>query len=176
MAQTSPWLDANFLFRTAEGRIGVKTWRRGTILLAAGLAILTAIWLVLEPYAYRDIATTAFFAPMTFIAYIYLLFYSFAVLLIAICHYNLSAKRWRDRARPASFAGLLPLFALLSGAVHWLQPRVADVMPFAYVVLADLALAAIIGWTIVELGFLAERDASSRPVEDSPAKDSSRHT
>jgi uncharacterized membrane protein YhaH (DUF805 family) len=167
MAQTSPRLDANFLFRTEEGRIGVKTWRRGTILLAAPLAILTAIWLVLEPYAYRDLSTTAFFAPMTLVAYIYLLFYAFAVLLIAICYYNLSAKRWRDRARPASFAGLLPFFALLSGAMHWLQPRVADVIPFAYVVLVDLALVAIIGWNIVELGFLEERGAPSHPAKDS---------
>jgi uncharacterized membrane protein YhaH (DUF805 family) len=75
------------------------------------------------------------------------------VLLIAICHYNLSAKRWRDRGRPPALAGLLPFLTLMTGAAYWLQPRIADSMSFAYVLGIDVVLVAIIIWNIVELGF-----------------------
>lgn len=97
-------------------------------------------------------------------AYLYLLVYGFAVLLIAISHYNLSAKRWRDRRWrfPGALAALLPLFALFSGAAHAVQPRVADVMSYWYVVIVDAALVAIIAWNAVELGFFGE--AASEPV------------
>jgi hypothetical protein len=47
-----------------------------------------------------------------------------------------------------ALAGLLPLAALVSGAVHWLQPRVAE-----YVAGADAILVAITAWNVVELGF-----------------------
>jgi uncharacterized BrkB/YihY/UPF0761 family membrane protein len=74
---------------------------------------------------------------------------------------NLSAKRFRDlgRAAPVALAGLAPLVALVVGAVHWLQPRVAEVMPRLWVWGADAALVAVIGWTIYELGF--RNDAAS---------------
>jgi hypothetical protein len=52
-----------------------------------------------------------------------------------------------------ALAGLLPLAALVSGAVHWLQPRVAEVMPYWYVAGADAILVAITAWNVVELGF-----------------------
>jgi len=143
---------ARFLFRTDQGRIDAKTWRQGTALLGAILAVLTAIWLVISPFAQRDLATSPFFAWATFATFVYLLFYAFAVLLIAISHYNLSAKRWRDRGWPAGLAGLLPFFALLSGAAHWLQPRAAKDVSYLYVAAIDVLLVAIIIWNIVELG------------------------
>jgi len=146
-----------FLFRTDQGRINARTWRRGTALLLAILIVLTAIWLPLEPLTHRDLATTPFFAWTTVAAFAYLVLYAFAVLLIAICHYNLSAKRWRDRRWPGALAGLLPFFALLSGAAHWLQPRVAEVLPYWYVAGVDVLLVAIIVWNLVELGVLDRR-------------------
>lgn len=158
MTAPSPGPSARFLFRTAEGRIDARTWWQGTAFLGICFGALTAIWLVVSPFAYRDLATTDFFAWLTLVAYVYLLFYAFAILLIAICHYNLGAKRWRDRGRPAALAGLLPLAALWSGAAHWLQPRVAEVLPYYYVVGIDILLVAIIGWNVVELGFLGERE------------------
>lgn len=146
-----------FLFRTDQGRIDAPTWRRWTAILFAILAILTVIWLPLEPLTHRDIATTPFFAWGTFAAFVYLVAYAFAVLLIAISHYNLSAKRWRDRGWPGALAGLLPFFALLSGAAHWLQPRVADMVSYWYVAGIDVLLVAVIVWNMVELGALASR-------------------
>jgi len=145
---------ANFLFRTDEGRIDAKTWRIYTAGFCLALLVLTAIWLVLAPYAHRDLGSSPFFAMSTMAAYIYLLLYAFAILLIGICHYNLSAKRWRDRGKPAALAALLPLAVLFAGAAHWLQPRVAEDMPFFYVIACDLLLAAIIVWNIVELAAL----------------------
>lgn len=153
MAEPAPERGFGFLFRTDQGRIDAGTWWRASAGLAAILALLTAIWIYLAPSAHRDLDTTPFLAWWTLVAYVYLLLYSFAVLLIAICHYNLSAKRWRDRDRPAAFAGLLPLAALVSGAAHWMQPRVAEFIPYWYVLGADLLLAGIVVWTVLELGF-----------------------
>lgn len=152
MFALGPEQDARFLFRSDQGQIDVKTWRRGAALLGGLFLVLTAIWLALEPFTHRDLADTPFFAWRTMIAFVYLVFYAFAVLLIAISYYNLSAKRWRDRGRPAALAGILPFAALLAGAVNWFQPRVAEVMPFWPVVGFDLLLAGVFVWNVVELG------------------------
>ncbi len=157
MAALSAEGGARFLFRSDQGRIDARTWRRGTALLLAILAVLTAIWLPLEPLTHRDLATTPFFAWATIAAFAYLVLYAFAVILIGISHYNLSAKRWRDRGWSGALAGLLPLFALFSGAAHWLQPRVAEDVSYWYVAGADAALAAIIVWNVVELGVFGRR-------------------
>jgi uncharacterized membrane protein YhaH (DUF805 family) len=148
-----------FGFRTDQGRIDAKTWRQGTLFLIVPLAATTIIWFFLAPYTHHDLATTPFLAWRTLAAFVYLVCYAFAILLAAICYYNLSAKRWRDRGWrfPGALAGLLPLSALASGAAHWLQPRVADVMPYWHVAVLDTLLAAIIIWNMVELGFLPAR-------------------
>lgn len=148
-----------FGFRTDQGRIDAKTWRQGTLFLGGPLAMLTLLWDFVSPYTHHDLATTPFLAWGTIAAFVYLVCYAFAILLAAICYYNLSAKRWRDRGWrfPGALAGLLPLAALASGAAHWLQPRVADVMPYWHVAVLDTLLAAIIIWNMVELGFLAAR-------------------
>ena len=149
-----------FGFRTDQGRTCARTWRQGTLFLGAPLAVLTLIWLLLAPFTHRDLATTPFLAWDTAAAFVYLLFYAFAILLIAICHYNLSVKRWRDLGWrfPGALAGLLPFAALISGAAHWLQPRVAEVIPYWYVAGADAALVAIVAWNVVELGFFGARE------------------
>lgn len=152
-------LDARFGFRTDKGRIGARTWLEGALLLGAVLAVLTMIWILVEPYAHRQLASdSALFELKTFLAFLYLLFYAFAVIFIGISFYNLSAKRWRDRGRSAGFAGLPLVLALVAGSVHWLQPRVADVMSIWYAVAADLGFAGVLIWTAVELGLRPPRE------------------
>jgi uncharacterized membrane protein YhaH (DUF805 family) len=160
MAESLAERARRFGFRTDQGRIDAKTWWQGTAILGVPLAVLTLIWFLLAPYAHRDLASTPFLAWRTIAAFVYLLFYAFAILLIAICHYNLSTKRWRDRGwpYPGALAGLLPLAALVSGAAHWLQPRVADVLPYWYVAGVDATLVAIVAWNVVELGFFEARE------------------
>ena len=85
-------------------------------------------------------------------ANLYRLLYGFALIMILISYYNLSAKRWRDVGRPSALAGLLPLLACIAGALHWLEPRVAPEMPHLIPVVADIALAAVFIWNVVELG------------------------
>lgn len=148
-----------FLYRTDQGRIDRSTWARGAAGLAAVLAPLTLLWLALLPYTEHDLAKSAFFVWQTVAAYAYLVVYATVVLLVSASWVNLSAKRFRDLNRPAplGLAGLLPFAALLAGAAHWLQPRVAEVMPRWYVTIGDVALAAVVLWTLFELGF---RDAA----------------
>ncbi|HEY8063300.1 MAG TPA: hypothetical protein VIF40_01060 [Methylosinus sp.] len=144
----------SFLYRTEEGTLDRAGWRCGVAGLLAVLVPLTLIWLALFPYTDHDLAKEPFFVWQTVVAYAYLALYSLAVLLIAVSFVNLSAKRFRALGRPAPivFAGLLPLALLVAGAMHWLQPRVAEVMPYWTVTLTDVALAAIALWTGYELG------------------------
>ncbi len=144
-----------FLYRTEQGRIDRATWLKGAGALAAILAPFFFIWLALAPYADHDLTRDPFFAPMTAAAYGFVILYAFVILLVAVSYVNLSAKRFRELGRPApvALAGLGPLAALVTGAVHWLQPRVAEVMPRFWVWGVDAALVAVIAWTIYELGF-----------------------
>lgn len=144
-----------FLYRTEQGRIDRAGWRRGAAGLVALLIPLTLIWFALSPYTEHDLAKSPFFVWQTVAAYAYLTVYALAVLLISASWVNLSAKRFRALGRPAplGLAGLLPLAALLAGAAHWLQPRVAEVMPRWHVTIFDLVLAAVAAWSLLELGY-----------------------
>ena len=150
-----------FLFRQDQGRIGAMTWRLHAGWLAALTIGLTAIWLVLRPYAHHDLKTQAFIQPMTILAFAYLIVFSFVLILISVSYTMLSIKRMRDRLRPPGLAGLVPLFALMDGSLHFLRDQTPDVITIAYVVAMDVALAAIVVWTIVELGVLPSRDPLS---------------
>jgi uncharacterized membrane protein YhaH (DUF805 family) len=141
-----------FLFRTDQGRIDSRTWWRGTLLLGAILLPLTLIWFAISGYAQRDLKPDAVLVNWpTLVTYVYLLLYAFAVILIAICHYNLSAKRFRDRGLPSSLAGLLPFLALFAGAMHWLYPRVSEAMPYWLVFVSDVLLIATVVFNLIEL-------------------------
>ncbi len=120
-----------FLYRTEQGRIGRADWLMGAGVLAAIVAPFFLIWVALAPYTEHDLAKDPFFVPMTVVAYVFVLLYAFVILLVAVSYVNLSAKRFRDLgyAAPVALAGLAPLVALIDGATHWLQPRVAEVMP-----------------------------------------------
>src|SRR5919197_6139936 len=125
MAAPIPELAARFGFRTDQGCIDAKIWRQGTLVLAVPLVILVLIWLFWAPFARPEAESATASVWEMLAAYLYLLCYGFAVLLIAISHYNLSTKRWRDRGWrfPGALAGLLPLLALFSGGAHLVQPR-----------------------------------------------------
>jgi uncharacterized membrane protein YhaH (DUF805 family) len=153
--------SASFLFRTDQGRIDAKTWICGSLSLGGIFAVLTIIEVLLSPYARHDLATSPLFAWPVFAAYVYLMIYIFALILIAICFYNLSAKRWRDRAKPSAFAGLLPFFVLLAGAAHWLHPQMGDEIPAWSVAAIDGGIGVLLIWTIIELGLLPSKPSQN---------------
>jgi hypothetical protein len=144
----------SFLYRTEEGRLDRASWRAGVAGLLALLVPLTLIWLALFPYTDHDLSKSPLFVWQTAVAYAYLALYALAVLLIFASFVNLSAKRFRALGWPAplGLAGLTPFAALLAGAVHWLQPRVAEVMPYWCSLGFDALLAAVALWTAYELG------------------------
>ncbi len=163
MAGLPPAYIARFGFRTDEGLLDARTWREGAALLAVIFAALTAIWLFLEPNAYRELTRASpLFEWKVFLTFVYLLFYAFAVLFIGISFYNLSAKRLRARKLPTGLAGLVPLAALFSSAAHWLQPRVNEYLSYWYVAALDALLVGAIVWTLLELGFRAPLGLKSR--------------
>jgi uncharacterized membrane protein YhaH (DUF805 family) len=143
-----------FLYRSDQGRIDPITWLRGVRPLALALVPFALIWTLLAPYTDHDIATSPFFVPQTALAYAFAILYAFVVLLVAVSYVNLSAKRFRDLGRsPAlGFASLAPFVALVAGAAHWLQPRVAEAMARGWVWGADAVLIGVILWTLYELG------------------------
>jgi uncharacterized membrane protein YhaH (DUF805 family) len=149
--------SASFLYRTDQGRIDAKTWVYGSLWLGAIFALMTIAAVLLTPYMKHDLAASPFFAWSVIAAYVYIVIYVFALILIAICFYNLSAKRWRDRAKPSALAGLLPFFALLAGAAHWLYPQMGGDVPAWSVAVIDSAFVGFLIWTIVELGVLPSK-------------------
>ncbi len=154
---TPPRSTAAFLFRQDAGLIDAKTWWGGSFWLGGILVVLSGIGLMLAPYTKHDLATQPFLDWHVITAYSYLTIYVFALILIAICHYNLSAKRWRDRGKPAALAGLVPFFALLSGAAYWLHPQMGDEVPTWSVVTIYACFIVLFVWMIVELGFLPSK-------------------
>ena len=146
-----------FLFRTDQGEIDAPTWRRGAAFLLAILVVATIVWRLLAPFARHDLDTMPFLQPMVIVTYVYLVVYSFAVILTAVCYTNLTAKRLRARHRPAGLAGLLPLLLLLAGAAHWLQPRMGDDMPAAMTFVFDACVVAALIWIVVDCGLPEKR-------------------
>lgn len=149
-----------FLFRSDAGRIDRDTWWRGTVPLVSIAVLMTLGWLALRPYAFHDLGLTPFLDPATLVAYLYLVIYAFALILIAICEYNLSAKRFRDRGRPASLAALLPATLFLVGAVIWFIPHSFGEVPGWAEPLALVVALAVGAWNVVELGL--DRGARAR--------------
>ena len=152
---------ARFLFRSEEGVIDAPTWRRHAAWLVALALAMTVGWMALRPYAHHDLATQVFLAPMTIVAFAYLIVYSFGILFIAISYTMLSMKRLRDRGEPTALAGLVPLFLLFAGSLHFLQGKTPDVISIWYVVAMDVVLVAVAVVTIVDLGFRHGRSQSA---------------
>ena len=109
------------------------------------LLIATIVWIAIAPFAHRDLERgSALVDPAALAVYVYLLLYAFAVILIAVCYYNLSAKRFRARALTPGLAGLVPLAALLAGSTHWIVPRSEGMVPGWAALVADVLLAAVV--------------------------------
>jgi hypothetical protein len=140
-----------FLFRTDKGVIDVGTWLRGSCALLALNGVLTLIWMMLLPYANRGLNERALLDMPTLFIYIYLFIYAEIVILSAVCFYNLTAKRFRACQQPAALAGLIPFTALITGAYHWLQPRVNDVIPDWSVPALDVMFIACCIWSVMIL-------------------------
>ena len=122
---------ARFLFREEAGTIEAATWRFHAAWLAALAAVLTLVWWALRPYAHHDLATQAFLAPMTIVAYAYLIAYAFALILLAICYVMLTMKRFRALGAPAGLAGLVPLLALFAASAHFLRAQTLSCAVFS---------------------------------------------
>ena len=143
-----------FLFRTDRGVIGRDTWWRGTVPLAIIGALATLGWLFLRPYTHDAITQPPALAVL---AYVYLLVFSFGTIVLLICEYNLSAKRFVARGWPRAAASALPLALLLAGAMDWYVPRSQDALPSWSMGPVWVAVAVIVVWNIVELGVRNER-------------------
>jgi uncharacterized membrane protein YhaH (DUF805 family) len=148
MAQSS----LSFLYRSDEGEIDAATWWRGALTLTGIFVVLTLGWIVVEPFADKSLATTVTGTIVVLTGNLYRLAYGFVCLLLLICLYNLSAKRWRNLGRPSSFAGILPIAAAVTAALHWLEPRVGGDLSHYWIIAADIVLAGIFLWSVIELG------------------------
>lgn len=143
------------LFRSDQGEIDAPTWWRGLLLLSGVFAVLTLGWIFIEPFADKSLTATLASTMIVLIANLYRLAYGFICLLLLISFYNLSAKRWRNLGRPASFAGILPIIGAVAAALHWLEPRTAGETPHLLVIAADMLVFAVLIWNVIELGGIA---------------------
>jgi len=151
MSEAESQARFHFLYRQTEGVIDRTTWIRaslGPLGIALGLTIIA--WLV-APNQPRDLGSQAFFSLGLVVAHAYLILYGFALFVCAVAEYFVSAKRFRDRGRPAELAGLAPFAFLVAGSAHWFQPRSEGAMPEWATTAIDIVTLAIVVWTVVEL-------------------------
>lgn len=149
----APDRSFHFMFRTDHGRIDRASWWRGTLPLAGIAVAMTGVWMLLRPYARHDLATTPFMAVPTLLSFLYLAVFAFALILIAVCEYNLSAKRFRDRGRAGALAAVLPLAIFGAGALIWFIPQSFGEIPDWAGSVSLVALAAVAAWNVWDLGF-----------------------
>ena len=143
-----------FLFRTDRGRIDRATWWRGTLPLASIGAVATLVWILVRPFTIHGLDQP----PLAVLgAYLYLLAFSFGLLVLLICEYNLSAKRFAARGLPPALAGILPLSLLLGGAFAWYLPRSQGLLPDWSAWVAIMVAVVVIVWNVVELGIRQPR-------------------
>ena len=141
-----------FLFRTEQGRIGRQDWLQGAALLAAPLALLTAGWFAIEPFATRTLdEKAALIDPMAIAAYGYAIVFAFLIMVAAASFTLLSMKRLREIGLPTMLGGIAPLTIFVDGAMHWMQPRVADAMSRGWVWGFDALAISAIAWTIWQM-------------------------
>ena len=150
-----------FLYRQTDGVIDRATWTRASVGPLGIVFVLTVIAWLVAPNQPRDLGTQAFFTLGLVASHAYLIVYSFALFICAVAEYFLSAKRFRDRGRPAELAGLAPFAVLLAGAANWFQPRSEGAMPEWAATAFDIVALAIIVWTVAELGLGAKRGAKN---------------
>ena len=161
MAESERAARFRFLYRQGEGVVDARQWAQAS-LAPVGLALLlTALAIVAEPSAPRNLSSESFVDVWVILRHAYLIVYTFALILCAIAEYFVSAKRFADRGRPPSLAGLAPLAIFVAGAAHWWTPLSEGMAPAALPYALDALALVIVGWTIAELGFGAGRAAGS---------------
>ena len=101
----------------------------------------------------RDLATQPFFSLAIVAVHAYLLVYGFALILLAVAQYFVSAKRFNDLGLSPGLAGLAPFSLLVAGAVAWYQPRSEGSMPawavypfYAWALVVVVANVALLGF------------------------------
>ena len=151
--------DLRQLYRSDQGSIDRPTWWRAQAPLVLAILGLSVLWHFVAPYAHRSLAETKLLDGAAIAAYCYLIFYAFAVLLLLVASYSVSAKRFRDRGLDPGFAGLLPLALLLYGALDWTQQQEGGMFPVWIVWAGAAMLAGVAGWTVWELGFAEPKAA-----------------
>lgn len=151
MTSPEPQSRFYFLFRTDKGVIDAGTWLRGSAALLALNSVLTFFWLLMLPYATRGLDERVLLDLPTLAIYVYLFIYAEIVILSAVSFYNLTAKRFRACQRPPALAGLIPFTALVTGAYHWLQPRVSEVISDWSVPVLDVIFIACCVWSVMIL-------------------------
>jgi uncharacterized membrane protein YhaH (DUF805 family) len=145
-----------FLYREAEGRIGRGLWARASA-LPVGIALaLTAIAVAIAPGP-RDLSSQPFFSFSILAVHAYLVFYGFALILLAVAQYFVSAKRFNDLGMSAAWAGVAPFSLLLAGAATWFQPRSEGLMPAWNLYFFYAFAGAVIIWNIIQLGFMKRK-------------------
>jgi hypothetical protein len=138
-----------FLYRTDKGSIDRATWWKGTVPLAVIAVAATALWLVVRPYTHDALNQKP---AMALMAYLYLLIFAFGTLLLLVCEYNLSAKRFFARGLPRALAAVFPLSLLLAGACDWYIPRSNGALPGWSIWLVLIVVAGVVIWNVIELG------------------------
>ena len=150
-----------FLYRDAEGTIGPGLWARASAAPVAITLALTAVAWAVAPGP-RDLKTQPFISASIVAVHAYLLFYGFALIVLAVAQYFVSAKRFNDLSMSPGWAGLAPFSILLAGAAAWYQPRSEGLMPaWAVWPFYVLAVVAVVG-NIAALGFMKSRRTPRR--------------
>jgi hypothetical protein len=150
-----------FLYREAEGAIGPGQWARASA-WPVGIALaLTALAWAVAPGP-RDLKTQPFISASIVAVHAYLMFYGFALIVLAVAQYFVSAKRFNDLGKSPAWAGLAPFALLLAGAAAWFQPRSEGAMPAWAVWPFYLFAVAVVVWNVAALGFMKRKPASRR--------------
>ena len=152
MAQPSARAYLAFLYRSETGLISRKEWWLGVSLLLGLLLLLEMGWLALAPQTERGLEERALVDPWVLVTYTYVIVFALVLAVCGISFITLSIKRLRAIGRPQALAGLVPLVLFLTSALHWLQPRVNEVMDRFWVWDMDGVLILCLIWTCVELG------------------------
>ena len=148
-----------FLYRQGEGVIDRREWLLASWPPLAIALAMTIVWLVIAPRQARDLSRESLVDLSVVATFAYLVVYAFALLLCAVAEYFVSAKRFADRGRPPTLAGLAPFSLFLAAAANWYQPRSEGAMAPWLTCAFDAAALAVVVWTIAELGFARGRRA-----------------
>ena len=128
----------HFLFREDKGQIGRGLWWRATLGLSAVWLVIFSAYLFLGQ---GDITKVGLTAILTI-----------ATIMLGVCYYFVSAKRFQDLGQNAGLALILPLAFLFDAAIHWMQPRLGATFPSLLTYAFDAATVLITGWTVWTLG------------------------